>query len=183
MTIYPNPSTRSYELHSGIWKTTQNTTWEHISTYVQLIGTIFREYYSSYFLVAYVLAVWCFNSWVSGLITAYSIVLLVCRHSGPLLIYSLSWWRDWRVSTGWVGTPSDKIAVGRFSEVSWASFQGQRVFALCSHELNCKKILLNQRSRSSMNISLKWGLSPTGWRIIKQWRTDLNNITSEQVIF
>ena len=63
-------------------------------------------------------------------------ILLVCRHLVCIFHYSLSGRRDRRLTTGGVGTPSEEIAVGGFSESSWETFQGQTVFALCSDEQN-----------------------------------------------
>ena len=63
-------------------------------------------------------------------------ILLVYRHMGRIFYYSLSGQRDRKLSTGGVGTPSDEIAVGRFSELGWECFHGQTVFALGFDELN-----------------------------------------------
>ena len=60
----------------------------------------------------------------------YSITVLVCRHLGYIFYYSLSGRRDRRLTPGGVGTPSEEIPVGGFSESSWASLQGQTVLAI-----------------------------------------------------
>jgi len=72
---------------------------------------MFREHDHCYFLVLYALAIYWVDSWISKLMTPYSILLLLCRHLDRIFIYSLLWRRERRLSTGGVGTPSDEIAV------------------------------------------------------------------------
>ena len=64
-----------------------------------------------------------------GLDHSIFMILLVCRHLDCIFHYSLSGRRDRRLTTGGVGTPSAEIAVGRFSESSWARFRVKH----CSH--------------------------------------------------
>jgi len=60
---------------------------------------------------------------------AGSVFADVCSHLDCIFHYSLSGRRDRRLNTDGVGTPSEAIAVGRFSESSWARFRVKQ----CSH--------------------------------------------------
>ena len=124
----------------------------------------------------------CFKRWPSELITWYSIrTIRMLAYGLDILKHSSLGWRDRRLSSGRVETPSDEIVVGRLSGFRQGNyFQGQTVFASFWMKSKDCKIHNSLRKESSVNLNINGRALPqhSSWRIINQRRRDLNNITS-----
>ena len=133
---------------------TQVTGTTHIPWRKSLIGTIRRLSSIIYPVAAYI----CKLIWKMAIRADHSVFhsnyWYVCLWAAYIKHSSLGR-RDRRLSTGGVGTPSDEIVVGRFSEFERGNyFQGQTVLALSWTKSENLKIHLPLRKESSVEISI-----------------------------
>ena len=130
MTVYPNPKKlpRSRTNPEASVVATQATGRSHVPWSNSLIGMITCLNSMTYPVQLHIYG-YCFERWPSEVITRYSIRTIgMFAYRLHILNHSSLEQRDWRLSTGGVETPPDKLVVRRLSEFEKGNyFQGQTV--------------------------------------------------------